>query len=284
MGSILVSPAFNPEIVLGNSNQFRNAASTSQLESDLASVKEALKRAEETLTEATENYNTAVDARDRYIINGRKIANFSDNILTDYDQLYLNNYRKWYDAGQQEGETRMVNLINEIVLNRKYKKDTWGDAVVPGTLYKKKNLYDRVYNNKSQFNRYRFQQDEVVRAFIVRLLAEKDAYDKEVKRYNQDVIPPLKAAMDEAQRTFNKQQELVTKTATDLQTARNLPEMTRIANDAATAAAKIAADADVEKARILAQSETTRARNRTLILGGAAVAVIGIGAYLFLRR
>jgi hypothetical protein len=283
MGSILVSPAFNPEIVIDESRNFRNAASTSQLESDLASVKQAAEEAREELTEASDKYNAAFDARESYAANGVKIPNFSDNILTDYNQWYLNTYQKWYNEGQKEGDNRIKDLIQEIVIKRKYKQGDWGNAVIPGTAWQKKNLYDRIYNNNSQFKRYRFQQDEVVRAFIQRLIGERNTYISRVKVLNDDVVR-LKQLLDAAQKKFNDQQALVTKTATDLETARNLPEMTRIASDAATAAAKISADADIEKARILAQSETTRARNRMIIIGGAAVLAIGIGAFLLLRK
>jgi hypothetical protein len=283
MGSILVSPAFTPELIIDESRNFRNAASTSQLESDLASVKAAAEEAREELTEQSDAYQNAVNARESYAANGVKIPNFSDNILTDYNQLYLNTYQKWYDAGEVEGDNRIKDLITEIVLTRKYKKNDWGEAVIPGTLYKKKNLYDRIYNNNSQFKRYRFQQDEVVRAFIQRLVDEKRTYDTRVKSLNDEVVR-LKPLLDAAQKKFNDQQALVTKTAKDLETARNLPEMTKIAADAKTASDKIAAEAALETARIQSQAETIRQRNRTLILGGAAVALVGIGAFLFLRK
>jgi hypothetical protein len=283
MGSILVSPAFTPELIIDESRNFRNAASTSQLESDLASVKAAAEEAREELTEQSDAYQNAVNARESYAANGVKIPNFSDNILTDYNQLYLNTYQKWYDAGEVEGDNRIKDLITEIVLTRKYKKNDWGEAVIPGTLYKKKNLYDRIYNNNSQFKRYRFQQDEVVRAFIQRLVDEKRTYDTRVKSLNDEVVR-LKPLLDAAQKKFNDQQALVTKTAKDLETARNLPEMTKIAADAKTASDKIAAEAALETARIQSQAETIRQRNRTLILGGVAVALVGIGAFLFLRK
>jgi len=283
MGSLLVSPAFTPGIIIDESRNFRNAASTSQLESDLASVKAAAEEAREELTEASDAYQNAVNARESYAANGVKIPNFSDNILNDYTQLYLNTYTKWYDAGEVEGDNRIKDLITEIVLTRKYKKNDWGNAVIPGTVWKKKDLYDRIYNNNSQFKRYRFQQDEVVRAFIQKLVDEKRTYDTRVKALNDEVVR-LKPLLDAAETKFNKAQALVTDTATKLATAQNLPEMTKIAADAKTASDKIAAETALETARIQSQAETIRQRNRTLILGGVAVALVGIGAFLFLRK
>jgi hypothetical protein len=288
MGSILVSPAFNPGITINESDKFRNATST-ELESILADIKNALNTAQKAYDKASETWRKSVDARDNFQKNN--LANTtlaSPNILNDYERLYVKLYQPWYDSGSPEGNTQINQLIDEIVVKRKYKQSTWGESlVVPNRVGspKKRAVYDKVYSISGEelysSNIYRFQQNKLVIPYINLLVSLRNGYVNTISGLNDDV-DKKKKDLDLAKKTLDDQQALYTKTALDLENAKNLPEMTRIANEAAEAAAKIAASTELEKAKIQAQSETEKQKTRTILI--AAVAALGIGAFLMMRK
>lgn len=286
MGSIITSPAFNPEISMEPmASSFRNATSNAELQSLLTEVQNALEDARNVYQAASNAYNAAVAEREVYLTNGIKNASLvSSNIVNDYNSLYLGLYRPWYDTGKAEGNSQMNSLINEIVINRKYRQSSWGNAKVSGaSAYLKKNLYNRVYKPGSERYRYWFQQNEVVIPFIQSLISAYDSYVKESKRLNDNVIQKKKE-LDTAQSAVTAQQELYTKTATELERAKNLPEMTQIAANAAAASDKIKADSNVEMAKIQADFELKKSRNRIIIAGGVIFLALAAGAFFYFKK